>query len=120
MGSDCCKTRPPEGAGEELGSIMFEGSGFCGCSRPWGFFMGGCCAPAPPTGKEWDEALPGLTHLLEEVDGLCEQAPTCCGSPDLDSLKLILDKDWLPKANEHLGKHNLIADLVRRAPPSLI
>merc|ERR1711939_622408 len=107
----CCHPKPPEGAGDEVGTLYFEGSGFCGCSKPWSFHSGGCCGPSPPDGPEWSAAYPGFEKYLAEVDEVVDEAPRCCGGPDFQGVKAHLDSKWLPQANEHLAKHGLVGDL---------
>ena len=108
---NCCQPRPPEEAGEAVGTLNFGGSGFCGCSRPWTFFAGGCCKPSAPVGIKWDAAYAATEKLLDEVDTELANDPTCCGSPNYEDAKTTLDPKWVPAINVILQKHGFTSDL---------
>ena len=51
-----------------IGALKLDGSGTCGCSRPYVFPDGGLCAPSPPTSDEWKAAWKELGPVFDAVD----------------------------------------------------
>jgi len=103
--------KPPADAGEALGYLVASGSGCFGCSRPYVFVQGGCCNPSPPSGDKWDAAWADVEATFLELDTLVAEGPKCCFSPDLEAVKTLLDRDYMPKVKELLQKHGFTADL---------
>ena len=108
----CCEPPAPEGAsGAVIGRLQFAGDGLCKDQRPISFKSGQCCIPGTPTDERFTAAAPGLDPLLAEVDALVQYDTRCCNIPDPFASKPELDAKWLPKVNEHLAKHGLVAQL---------
>ena len=115
MGGCCSSANKPEAAADEVGRLNFVGSGCFKSSAPFKMREGGCCQPRPPTGPEWDAALPGLNPILMGMNDVVEGelGGKCCGyHGSLETAKTLLtEKGWLDKVNAHLASHKLIADL---------
>ena len=56
-------SKPDDAGGDCIGALKLDGSGTCGCSRPYVFPDGGLCAPSPPKTEAWKAAYKELGAL---------------------------------------------------------
>ena len=108
-------SKPDDAGGDCIGALKLDGSGTCGCSRPYVFPDGGLCAPSPPTSDEWKAAWKELGPVFDAVDAEIDKAIPemgCCGvQGELAKVREHLERDWMVKVKAVLKAHGLTAKL---------